>query len=996
MKKKRRFAIPFALSAVLTLMSACSPDNIDTFGGSGSGMPGGATSGSAANIAISLSPTAITGGVLGSDTTTVTATVRDAFSNLVSGATVSFSVSNGTAGAFSAASATTDASGIATVTFTANVVDLTVTITSTVSTSTGATYFSRASLTIGSPPPPTPASIAISINPLQVDILQQATATITVLDANSNPANGVTIDLAITVGQVLATLDPAYQPDDAGNLGDAVTVTTNASGQATATIYIGGASGVVTMSATWTSLTPPTPPTITKTASLSITSEPSDVTVDLLPPTITVGGTSAIQATVRNAAGGFVPDGTEVSFVILAGNPAAGVLDATATTVSGVATASFTAADIACSIAIQASAGTDPNIVTGSAVLTIQAAATNSIEFVDATPPEIGIVGSGVQEYSFVKFLVMSTAGTGQSGVSVDFLLNGPNGSYIGPNDADPTVYTVTTNQNGEAIVTLHAGNVPGPARIVATVTLSGGGTIQTSSGNIAIAGALPDDLHFGLATSTFNLDGPVAGYGGCYGVTSTIMAFLADRYGDYNILTGTQVTFISEAGAVDAFGATDSTGYANVTFRTQSPAPDDVAPLTGEPRYAIGTRTYNPRDGWVTVQAMTTGSETFRDLNGNGIFDGSDIFTDLPEPFLDRDDSGARENNEEFFDWPSYVQAPNNPGQYDDSNGGWDIRTMLFRDIKLVFTGPPNVGPNTSRIEDAGGSTGPISILQDGYHDFIVYVSDINLNPPIAGTTINVESSKGTLEVIGGLESLPDIISDYGPYELWVRLTNNSTSATPVTPILKATISWPGHCGPLDFLISYPGIITLEPAPPAAPTGVTATVGTPGTNEINIGWTVATGATSYNIYYGTTPGISTSSTQIAGVTSPHTFTGTAGTKYYFVVTAVGPGGESAISSEVSGTLPPDAPTGVNLTAGGAGSGQISVGWTASAGAASYNIYCGTSPGVTTSSLLKVVGATNPQMVSGLTSGTTYYFVVTAVNAGGESAVSAEASAAAP
>jgi cellulose 1,4-beta-cellobiosidase len=117
------------------------------------------------------------------------------------------------------------------------------------------------------------------------------------------------------------------------------------------------------------------------------------------------------------------------------------------------------------------------------------------------------------------------------------------------------------------------------------------------------------------------------------------------------------------------------------------------------------------------------------------------------------------------------------------------------------------------------------------------------------------------------------------------------------------------------------------------------------------------------------------------------------GTTYYYVVSAVNANGESANSSEVSATpqapQAPAAPT--NLTATGA-KRKISLAWNASTGAASYNVkssgisggpYTTIATGVTTTSYAN----------TGLKSGTTYYYVVSAVNAAGESPNSNEASA---
>ena len=82
-------------------------------------------------------------------------------------------------------------------------------------------------------------------------------------------------------------------------------------------------------------------------------------------------------------------------------------------------------------------------------------------------------------------------------------------------------------------------------------------------------------------------------------------------------------------------------------------------------------------------------------------------------------------------------------------------------------------------------------------------------------------------------------------------------------------------------------------------------------------------------------------------------------------------------------------PTGVTAVGGNA---QVAVGWKASAGATSYNLYWSLSPGATTAST-KIAGATSPYPHTGLTNGIPYYYVVTAVNAGGESVPSPGATA---
>ena len=184
--------------------------------------------------------------------------------------------------------------------------------------------------------------------------------------------------------------------------------------------------------------------------------------------------------------------------------------------------------------------------------------------------------------------------------------------------------------------------------------------------------------------------------------------------------------------------------------------------------------------------------------------------------------------------------------------------------------------------------------------------------------------------------------------------------------------------------------------APPAAPTGVTATAGH---GEATINWDNVAGATSYNIYYSTTAGVSTvTASRFTGVSSPYVATGlNNGTPYYFVVTAVNAAGEGPVSSEISATptpVPsPPAPVGVTATPG---DGEATIRWDNVTGATSYNIYYSTTDNVTKATGTKIAGVTSPEVVSGLIPGTSYYFVVTAVNADGESVESSQVSAAIP
>lgn len=84
----------------------------------------------------------------------------------------------------------------------------------------------------------------------------------------------------------------------------------------------------------------------------------------------------------------------------------------------------------------------------------------------------------------------------------------------------------------------------------------------------------------------------------------------------------------------------------------------------------------------------------------------------------------------------------------------------------------------------------------------------------------------------------------------------------------------------------------------------------------------------------------------------------------------------------------PAAPTGLTATAGNA---QVALGWSGSTGATSYNVKRSTTSGGPYSTVGTSSGTTFTN--TGLTNGTTYYYVVTAVNSAGESGNSNQASA---
>ncbi len=180
-----------------------------------------------------------------------------------------------------------------------------------------------------------------------------------------------------------------------------------------------------------------------------------------------------------------------------------------------------------------------------------------------------------------------------------------------------------------------------------------------------------------------------------------------------------------------------------------------------------------------------------------------------------------------------------------------------------------------------------------------------------------------------------------------------------------------------------FPGCATIPPAPG----GLTAT---PGNAQVALTWNASSGALSYNVYRSTSNGGPYSKITSVATTSDTDTALANGTAYYYVVTAVDSFGESPQSSQASATPvgPPPAPTGLAATAGNA---QASLTWNTSSGASSYNVYRSTT---NNGPYTKIIGvASTGYTNTGLTNGTAYYYVVTAVNSSGESGNSNQATA---
>ena len=191
----------------------------------------------------------------------------------------------------------------------------------------------------------------------------------------------------------------------------------------------------------------------------------------------------------------------------------------------------------------------------------------------------------------------------------------------------------------------------------------------------------------------------------------------------------------------------------------------------------------------------------------------------------------------------------------------------------------------------------------------------------------------------------------------------------------------------------------TATPIPPPAPP--TNLVATPGNAQVALNWDDNTepDLNGYNVYRSTTPGGPYTKVNGALVAvSDYADTGlTNGTTYYYVVRAENTSAlESGNSNEASATpidAPPAAPTGLVATPASA---QVSLDWADNAepDLAGYNVYRSTSTGGPYTKVNGALVTVSNYTDTGLTNGTTYYYVVRAEDNGtNESGNSSEVSA---
>jgi autotransporter-associated beta strand protein len=325
---------------------------------------------------------------------------------------------------------------------------------------------------------------------------------------------------------------------------------------------------------------------------------------------------------------------------------------------------------------------------------------------------------------------------------------------------------------------------------------------------------------------------------------------------------------------------------------------------------------------------------------------------------------------------------------------GSYFADHFMYDYIRLEMTGyvPPPPGSVTAYA--GNGSvllSWPVTPGATSYNVLRTITSGTNYSVIASGSTAAVGPVCGSGPSNG---TYLDTTATNGGSYYYVVQSVNMTGASGNSP--QSNVVMPSSSAPLSA--------------PAAPTGlaVSATNG-----NVVLSWNASSGANYYTIERSTlvdkipiwtaSPTLTNTTTILSTITLSNTVTGlsyvdtavTNGTKYAYYVLASNAAGTSGTSGTiVAKPVPASAPAAPTTITAAPGGGQVTLNWTAVAGAVGYVIQVATAPGGPYTYVNTVSDLTYTD--TGLASNTTYYFIISAVNATGATASMAVGAATAP
>ena len=381
-----------------------------------------------------------------------------------------------------------------------------------------------------------------------------------------------------------------------------------------------------------------------------------------------------------------------------------------------------------------------------------------SISFVSATPTTVAIRGTGGQENSSIQFIVRDSNGNAIANQLVNFTLStAVGGVSLGSSSA-------TSAADGSVTALLRAGTTATPVRV--TASLASNPSISTVSSQLVVSTAIPHQNGFSISATKLNIEAL-----NIDGVTTSITARLSDRYGNL-VPDGTAVSFRTEGGVSSITPSCITTGGScTVTLTSSGP---------------------RPSDGRLTVLATAIGEESFIDLNGNGVYDIGEPFTDLPEAFVDGNENGVRDPTEEFVDFNRDGVYTNGDGQFNGVLRACDLAATAAVPIPAGCPSPvpaTTVNVRSSLVIVLSGGTAiftglPTSIVLSSAACpsvtdtvYTVGIADSNGNPLAGGTVVTITTTNGTISTPTTI-TLPDTVSR-GPYLFPIAIRSDCSSST-------------------------------------------------------------------------------------------------------------------------------------------------------------------------------------------------------------------------
>jgi adhesin/invasin len=405
--------------------------------------------GAASKVEVSANPTSIE--ATGASTTTLSATVKDAHDNPVSGIAVAWSTSGGTLGS---PSTLTNASGVATVELTSSttVGDATVQARAGSATGTGTVAFVPV------------ASNKVEVSASPTSIVANGTST-TTLSATVKNAQGNAMGSGISVSWTTS----------AGMLGS-TSSTTNGSGVATVVLTSSTTAGTATVRATGSGAT--------GSASVAFTAGTATaITLSATPSSIVADGASnaALSATVKDVNGNLV-SGTTVAWSTNRGAVDKGT---SVTNANGVATAVLTSSTSAGDATVRASVGS----VNTTGTVTFAPGVAHDVT-VSASPTSIEANGTSTSTLSAtVKDANGNLVGSGKTVAWTTSAGSLASPSTVTDSNSVASVVLTSSKTAGTANVRASSGTGSGTASVAFAAGTATAITLSTSTGSIVADG---------------------------------------------------------------------------------------------------------------------------------------------------------------------------------------------------------------------------------------------------------------------------------------------------------------------------------------------------------------------------------------------------------------------------------------------------------------------------------------------------------------------------